>query len=78
MQGMGFVTAILLMYMSEEAAFWTLVALLKGVSRHQHFTARRCAAMHRTHAHQSTQAAVTSRDTGVLCRDAAALPGMLS
>jgi uncharacterized iron-regulated membrane protein len=30
-QGMGFVTAILLMYMSEEAAFWTLVALLKGV-----------------------------------------------
>jgi hypothetical protein len=29
---MGFVTAILLMYMSEEAAFWTLVALLKGVS----------------------------------------------
>lgn len=28
---MGFVTAILLMYMSEEAAFWTLVALLKGV-----------------------------------------------
>jgi hypothetical protein len=30
-QGMGFVSAILLMYMSEEAAFWTLVALLKGV-----------------------------------------------
>lgn len=29
-QGMGFVSAILLMYMSEEAAFWTLVALLKG------------------------------------------------
>jgi len=29
-QGMGFVTAILLMYMSEEEAFWTLVALLKG------------------------------------------------
>lgn len=31
-QGMGFVTAILLMYMSEEAAFWTLVALLKGAA----------------------------------------------
>jgi hypothetical protein len=29
-QGMGFVSAILLMYMSEESAFWTLVALLKG------------------------------------------------
>lgn len=31
-QGMGFVTAILLMYMSEEEAFWTLVALLKGTT----------------------------------------------
>ncbi|WIA21023.1 hypothetical protein OEZ85_005352 [Tetradesmus obliquus] len=29
-QGMGFVTAILLMYMSEEEAFWTLTALLVG------------------------------------------------
>lgn len=34
MQGMGFVTAILLMYMSEEEAFWTLTALLKGSSSH--------------------------------------------
>jgi hypothetical protein len=33
-QGMGFVTAILLMYMSEEEAFWTLTALLKGSSLH--------------------------------------------
>ncbi|WIA21022.1 hypothetical protein OEZ85_005352 [Tetradesmus obliquus] len=33
-QGMGFVTAILLMYMSEEEAFWTLTALLKGSSSH--------------------------------------------
>lgn len=33
-QGMGFVTAILLMYMSEEEAFWTLVALLKGTTLH--------------------------------------------
>eukprot|EP00879_Flechtneria_rotunda_P016160 GHRR01016904.1.p1 GENE.GHRR01016904.1~~GHRR01016904.1.p1 ORF type:complete len:540 (+),score=213.37 GHRR01016904.1:419-2038(+) len=31
-QGMGFVTAILLMYMSEEEAFWTLVALLRGTT----------------------------------------------
>lgn len=31
---MGFVTAILLMYMSEEEAFWTLVALLKGTMLH--------------------------------------------
>ena len=30
-QGMGFVSAILLRYMDEESAFWTLVALLKGV-----------------------------------------------
>lgn len=35
-QGMGFVSAILLMYMSEEAAFWTLVALLKGEERTKH------------------------------------------
>jgi hypothetical protein len=33
-QGMGFVTAILLMYMSEEEAFWTLTALLKGSGLH--------------------------------------------
>eukprot|EP00210_Caulerpa_lentillifera_P001042 g1005.t1 len=29
-QGMGFVTGLLLLYMCEEDAFWTLVALLKG------------------------------------------------
>lgn len=29
-QGMGFLTGILLLYMGEEDAFWTLVALLKG------------------------------------------------
>lgn len=29
-QGMGFVAGLLLLYMSEEDAFWTLVALLKG------------------------------------------------
>ena len=30
MQGMGFIAGLLLLYMSEEDAFWTLVALLKG------------------------------------------------
>ena len=30
-QGMGFIAGLLLLYMSEEDAFWTLVALLKGV-----------------------------------------------
>ena len=29
-QGMGFLAGLLLMYMSEEDAFWLLVALLKG------------------------------------------------
>jgi len=29
-QGMGFITGVLLLYMCEEDAFWTLVALLKG------------------------------------------------
>ena len=29
-QGMGFIAGLLLLYMSEEDAFWTLVALLKG------------------------------------------------
>eukprot|EP00793_Prasinoderma_coloniale_P003869 PRCOL_00003246-RA len=29
-QGMGFVAGLLLLYMSEEDAFWTLVALMKG------------------------------------------------
>lgn len=29
-QGMGFVAGLLLLYMCEEDAFWTLVALLKG------------------------------------------------
>lgn len=33
-QGMGFISAVLLMYMSAEEAFWTLVALLKGGSKH--------------------------------------------
>eukprot|EP01026_Neomeris_dumetosa_P056778 TRINITY_DN52017_c0_g1_i10.p1 TRINITY_DN52017_c0_g1~~TRINITY_DN52017_c0_g1_i10.p1 ORF type:complete len:710 (+),score=59.99 TRINITY_DN52017_c0_g1_i10:164-2293(+) len=31
-QGMGFIAALLLLYMCEEDAFWTLVALLKGVT----------------------------------------------
>lgn len=30
MQGMGFIAGLLLLYMSEEDTFWTLVALLKG------------------------------------------------
>lgn len=30
MQGMGFIAGLLLLYMCEEDAFWTLVALLKG------------------------------------------------
>lgn len=29
-QGMGFIAGLLLLYMSEEDAFWLLVALLKG------------------------------------------------
>ena len=29
-QGMGFITALLLLYMGEEDAFWLLVALMKG------------------------------------------------
>ncbi len=29
MQGMGFLAAVLLLYMSAEEAFWTLVALLQ-------------------------------------------------
>ena len=33
-QGMGFVAAVLLMYMSEEEAFWTLAALVKGAAHH--------------------------------------------
>jgi hypothetical protein len=37
-QGMGFVSAILLMYMSEESAFWTLVALLKGTCTAAHIS----------------------------------------
>lgn len=31
-QGMGFVAAVLLMYMSEEEAFWTLAALVEGAA----------------------------------------------
>ena len=30
MQGMGFIAGLLLLYMPEEDAFWTLTALLKG------------------------------------------------
>lgn len=30
MQGMGFIAGLLLLYMSEEDAFWLIVALLKG------------------------------------------------
>lgn len=30
MQGMGFIAGLLLLYMCEEDAFWTLVALMKG------------------------------------------------
>ena len=30
MQGMGFIAGLLLLYMCEEDAFWTLTALLKG------------------------------------------------
>lgn len=29
-QGMGFIAGLLLLYMSEEDTFWTLVALMKG------------------------------------------------
>ena len=29
-QGMGFIVAVLLLYMSEEEAFWTFIAILKG------------------------------------------------
>ena len=32
-QGMGFMAGLLLLYMSEEDAFWTLVALLHGSRR---------------------------------------------
>ncbi len=32
-QGMGFVAGLLLLYMCEEDAFWTMVALLKGHER---------------------------------------------
>ena len=30
LQGMGFIAGLLLLYMSEEDAFWLIVALLKG------------------------------------------------
>ena len=33
MQGMGFMAGLLLLYMSEEDAFWTLAALLHGGRR---------------------------------------------
>ena len=33
MQGMGFMAGLLLLYMSEEDAFWTLAALLHGARR---------------------------------------------
>jgi Rab-GTPase-TBC domain len=32
-QGMGFMAGLLLLYMSEEDAFWTLAALLHGARR---------------------------------------------
>lgn len=35
-QGMGFLAAVLLMYMSAEEAFWTLVALMKGTELGEH------------------------------------------
>lgn len=40
-QGMGFVAGTLLLYMSEEDAFWVLVALLKGEGIFTHVYTRR-------------------------------------
>ena len=34
-QGMAYIAAVFLMYMSEEESFWLLVALLKGVAGHE-------------------------------------------
>lgn len=34
-QGMAYIAAIFLMYMSEEESFWLLVALLKGAAGHE-------------------------------------------